>query len=109
MFRASINPMKSVYSLLDISYSNCRRVFSNYVKPNLPTQTTPALFPFNQRHCSTGNVDIKIPVVSYEYVKDLSNHPDKMLIDVREPSELAETGAIPTSINIPCKCSLNLV
>lgn len=42
-----------------------------------------------------------VPVVAYEVVKDLSNHPEKLLIDVREPKELQETGIIPHSINIP--------
>lgn len=46
---------------------------------------------------------IAIPVVNYEQVKDLPNHPEITLIDVREPKELQETGSIPTSINIPCK------
>lgn len=36
-------------------------------------------------------------------IDDLPNHPEKLLIDVREPSELAATGQIPTSINIPLK------
>uniref|UniRef100_A0A182QJV5 Rhodanese domain-containing protein n=1 Tax=Anopheles farauti TaxID=69004 RepID=A0A182QJV5_9DIPT len=36
-------------------------------------------------------------------IEDLPNHPEKLLIDVREPSELAATGQIPTSINIPLK------
>lgn len=43
------------------------------------------------------------PIASYEEVKDLPSHPEKLLIDVREPHELQETGQIPTSINIPCK------
>lgn len=47
------------------------------------------------------------PIATYEEVKDLPNHPQKLLIDVREPKELQETGQIPTSINIPCK--LNIV
>ncbi|CAO1366345.1 unnamed protein product [Diamesa serratosioi] len=42
-------------------------------------------------------------IASYEEVKDLPNHPEKLLIDVREPSELVEFGQIPTSINIPLK------
>lgn len=37
----------------------------------------------------------------YEEIKDLPNHPEKTLIDVREPDELKQTGVIPTSINIP--------
>ncbi|XP_055702982.1 uncharacterized protein LOC129801718 isoform X4 [Phlebotomus papatasi] len=40
-------------------------------------------------------------IATYEEVKDLCNHPEKLLIDVREPHELLETGSIPTSINIP--------
>ncbi|XP_031618484.1 rhodanese domain-containing protein CG4456-like [Contarinia nasturtii] len=50
---------------------------------------------------STDNAQIVIPIVTYEDVKDLTNHPEKTLIDVREPNELQETGTIPTSINIP--------
>lgn len=42
-----------------------------------------------------------IPIVSYEEVKQLPNNPKKLLIDVREPSELQETGQISSSINIP--------
>lgn len=44
-----------------------------------------------------------VPIATYEEVKDLPNHPEKLLIDVREPAEIAETGSIPTAINIPCK------
>lgn len=44
-----------------------------------------------------------IMIASYEEVKDLPNHPEILLIDVREPEELRETGQIPTSINIPCE------
>ncbi|XP_052862620.1 rhodanese domain-containing protein CG4456-like isoform X1 [Anopheles cruzii] len=40
-------------------------------------------------------------IATYEEVLDLPNHPEKLLIDVRNPDELAETGQIPTSINIP--------
>ncbi|KFB51755.1 AGAP007534-PD-like protein [Anopheles sinensis] len=40
-------------------------------------------------------------IATYEEVLDLPNHPEKLLIDVRGPEELAETGKIPTSINIP--------
>ncbi|XP_030370751.1 rhodanese domain-containing protein CG4456 [Scaptodrosophila lebanonensis] len=40
-------------------------------------------------------------MATYEEVKDIPNHPDKYLIDVRNKSELAETGELPGSINIP--------
>lgn len=52
---------------------------------------------------STVETPINVPIVSYEEIKDLPNHPAKILIDVREPNELQETGIIPTSINIPRK------
>lgn len=41
--------------------------------------------------------------VTYEEIKDLPNHPGKLLIDVRNPDEVQTSGQIPTSINIPCK------
>ncbi|XP_017036299.1 rhodanese domain-containing protein CG4456-like isoform X1 [Drosophila kikkawai] len=42
-----------------------------------------------------------IELVDYEYVKKLPCEPQKLLVDVREPNELEESGQIPTSINIP--------
>ncbi|KAH8417982.1 hypothetical protein KR222_009792 [Zaprionus bogoriensis] len=42
-----------------------------------------------------------IGIVDYAAVKRLPNEPQKLLIDVREPVELKETGQIPSSINIP--------
>ncbi|KAG4068435.1 hypothetical protein HA402_007955 [Bradysia odoriphaga] len=39
--------------------------------------------------------------VTYEEIKDLPNHPEKLLIDVRNVDEVQATGQIPTSINIP--------
>lgn len=46
---------------------------------------------------------LKIPVAYYDEIKDLPNHREKLLVDVRETSELQQTGRIPTSINVPCK------
>lgn len=45
-------------------------------------------------------VKISIPVVTYRQVKELYNHPKKLLIDVRTPEEVM-LGKIPLSINIP--------
>ncbi|XP_016978487.1 rhodanese domain-containing protein CG4456 [Drosophila rhopaloa] len=42
-----------------------------------------------------------IGIVDYDVVKKLHSEPEKLLIDVREPEELKETGQIPASINIP--------
>ncbi|XP_061401132.1 rhodanese domain-containing protein CG4456 [Musca vetustissima] len=38
---------------------------------------------------------------TYEEVKDLPNHPEKFLIEVRSRDMVENDGAIPTSINIP--------
>lgn len=46
-----------------------------------------------------------IEIATYEEVKDLPNNPEKVLIDVREPQEILDSGKIPTSVNIPCKLS----
>ena len=47
--------------------------------------------------------------VTYEEIKELPSYPAKMLIDVREPKELEETGQIPTSINIPREYLFNII
>ncbi|KAH8358549.1 hypothetical protein KR093_000849 [Drosophila rubida] len=40
-------------------------------------------------------------MATYEEVKDIPNQLDKYLVDVRNKSELKETGTLPASINIP--------
>lgn len=49
--------------------------------------------------------ELKLPidVAYYDEIKDLPNHCEKLLVDVREPVELERTGRIPLSINVPCK------
>lgn len=42
-------------------------------------------------------------LASYEDVKAVKDDPKTLLIDVREPKELQETGVLPNSINIPRK------
>jgi len=42
-------------------------------------------------------------MATYEQVKDVPNHPEVYLIDVRRKDELQQTGSIPASLNIPCK------
>ncbi|KAH8243015.1 hypothetical protein KR032_003715 [Drosophila birchii] len=49
----------------------------------------------------SGNNSAAIGIVDYDVVKKLPSEPQKLLIDVREPEELQETGQIPSSINIP--------
>ncbi|XP_058828563.1 uncharacterized protein LOC131688372 [Topomyia yanbarensis] len=63
------------------------------------------------RFCSANRPDNKFDkncidaslVATYGEIVSLPKHPEKLLIDVREPEELAAKGAIPTSINIPLK------
>ncbi|XP_034486695.1 rhodanese domain-containing protein CG4456 [Drosophila innubila] len=57
-------------------------------------------FLVSQRFYSKNNNNA-IGIVDYATVKKLANEPQKLLIDVREPDELKETGQIPSSINIP--------
>ncbi|XP_017053044.1 rhodanese domain-containing protein CG4456 [Drosophila ficusphila] len=40
-------------------------------------------------------------MATYEQVKDVPNHPEVYLIDVRRKDELQQTGSIPCSLNIP--------
>ncbi|XP_044268179.1 rhodanese domain-containing protein CG4456-like [Tribolium madens] len=40
-------------------------------------------------------------IASFDEVKSVKMNPKTLLIDVREPHELQETGVIPDSINIP--------
>lgn len=40
---------------------------------------------------------------TYEEVKDIPNHPEKYLIEVRSKDLVEKDGSIPGSINIPCK------
>lgn len=42
-------------------------------------------------------------MATYEEVKDIPNHPEKYLVDVRNTNELENTGVIPGSLNIPRK------
>lgn len=41
--------------------------------------------------------------VAYEEVKSATQNNTIYIIDVREPSELQNTGKIPNGINIPCR------
>lgn len=55
---------------------------------------------FVQQYC-TAVGENGIPIYTYEQIKKLNANSPQLLIDVREPKELQETGKIPTSINIP--------
>ncbi|XP_064550269.1 rhodanese domain-containing protein CG4456 [Drosophila montana] len=64
-------------------------------KPNIFKHVS---FAATERLYSSGR---PIGIVDYAEVKKLINDPQKLLIDVREPKELKETGQVPSSINIP--------
>lgn len=49
------------------------------------------------------DITINKDFASYEEVKDLPNHPEKYLIEVRSKDLVEKDGSIPGSINIPCK------
>lgn len=63
-----------------------------------PTILKHITFAATERFYSSGQ---PIGKVDYAEVKKLINDPRKLLIDVREPKELTETGQVPSSINIP--------
>ena len=42
-------------------------------------------------------------IIKYDQLLKNQKKSDVLIIDVREPEELAETGKIPESINIRCK------
>lgn len=49
---------------------------------------------------------IRVGIATYGEVIDSLKDTEKWLIDVRDAKDIAETGQIPTSINIPCKFSI---
>ncbi|KAH3902808.1 uncharacterized protein SCDLUD_000399 [Saccharomycodes ludwigii] len=68
-------------------------------------------------YTTNSNNNIKIPMAPTEYTFEKISkliahpHPGQVLVDVREPSELKNSGTIPGSLNIPYKSapgSLNL-
>lgn len=74
-----------------------RFIDSEYYSIGKPLEATIQL----KRKLTTAKSAETMSTVFYEEIKDLPNHPEKTLIDVREPTELEQTGVIPTSINIP--------
>lgn len=71
----------------------------------VPFYISPILVAFYivKTYCSSVAEEEDPNIATYEEVKNLKNHPEKVLIDVREPEELKETGQIPFCINIPRK------
>uniref|UniRef100_A0A2M3ZB74 Putative heat shock protein n=1 Tax=Anopheles braziliensis TaxID=58242 RepID=A0A2M3ZB74_9DIPT len=101
-----INPLSNVRS-----FSVCHCSISRSTKSS---RISSALLPTgaNSRNFATdcdasskfapGCIEPRL-VATLAEVEDLPNHPEVLLIDVREPAELEATGRIPTSINIPLK------
>lgn len=94
-------------SKLAITMSEGKNFFFQKFPLKLFLYLTSRLTLFSAPVCQSGAVSNLKPsqIVSYEYVKGLEKCPEKLLIDVREPSELVDDGKIPTSINIPCEFS----
>lgn len=85
-----ILPCRSFHVLANASgISNCVAA-----SPNIIEQSC-------RRSQSTTITDANVPIASYDDIKDLPNHPEIVLIDVRETLELQERGAIPNCLNIP--------
>lgn len=62
---------------------------------------TPDLSSSIQNNSLASPVHPPIPTVSYEQLKEIIEHNTALIIDVRTKNELAETGVIPNSLNIP--------
>ena len=57
---------------------------------------------WNYRYFGSFILDInQNSIATYKEIKELSNHPEKLLIDVRQPEEIFNTGKVSESINIP--------
>lgn len=75
-------------------------------------------FIISDNFCQVNNIDLvkyfssmsdQSNIVSFEELRNLQKENKTLIIDVREPSELLETGILPNSINIPCKfCTINI-
>lgn len=59
--------------------------------------------PQNAQTVNTAATVFSEKIVNFEDVKHAENDSNTLIIDVREPHELRETGVIPGSINIPRK------
>ncbi|CAH1719909.1 unnamed protein product [Chironomus riparius] len=81
------------------------RVFNSSISSKYPISALNYKFLIRENSINAGSNDVidLTKFVTYEEIKELPSYPAKMLIDVREPKELEETGRIPTSINIPLK------
>lgn len=95
-----ILPRRSFHVLTQSSgVSNCA----------VATATSRKIDQSNRRTLSTKITAENIPIATYDDIMDLPNHPKTLLVDVREPKELRETGEIPNCINIPRELQLLLV
>lgn len=91
VIKQNINPYFVVIALQAYLVFGCYgEQTTNNLKPTLENYST-----------NMSNNMSNINIAYYEEIKDLPNHPEKYLIEVRTPEELLETGKIPTSINIP--------
>lgn len=84
-----------------ICYAGADDKQRNRVKVRIDVTTKPVASDFSSFKMSNYSSGVNIPIVDYAEVKELPKHPEKLLIDVREPEEIKDTGLIPTAIAIP--------
>lgn len=77
--------------------------FVNYTKAlnTSVSNASPAIF-LSTRHISVTPKMFNKDIVSFDEFKNLTKDKSTLIIDVREPQELIDTGVISGSINIPC-------
>lgn len=54
-------------------------------------------------HRNSTKDSMTVEIAAYNDIIEAIVDPEVMIIDVREPDEIASSGSIPTSINIPSK------
>lgn len=93
-------------SCIAVSSRCSRRAFQSSKPLNRASRTFATFSPLKQNASEHPPNDSGIaPPKTYSYteIQDLSSdpHPNRILIDVREPSELLQTGRIPTAKSVP--------
>lgn len=93
--------MYNYTSVFHLLYSLCI-----YVLAVVPTASY--TMPQNAQRVSTSATVFSDRIANFEEVKCAGNDSNTLIIDVREPAELQETGVIPGSVNIPRELNIFL-
>lgn len=81
------------------------KINRNFITKNTTNIFTIKSVIYPTKHISTTLKVYDKDIVSFEEFKTLTDDESAYIIDVREPEELKDTGVIPGSVNIPCRCS----